>query len=131
MPRNYSSILYAFWKKPSWQSFSFLTTRYFYPKTMVWKQCICPYINPSLSIIWHVNCVWFFEKGSWQSFGSNKPFFIKIVIFYYKWLIHDIFVLVSSSPKYILTHAKIQRFYLACFLKNTIIFYLKKKKTTF
>ncbi len=26
-------------------------------------------ISQSLSMIWYVNCVWLFEKSSWQSFG--------------------------------------------------------------
>ncbi len=26
-------------------------------------------------MIWHVNCVWFFEKSSWQSVWLNKPLF--------------------------------------------------------
>ncbi len=120
MSRKNSSILHASWKK-NHNNFFFIFDKksFLYPKMMVIeKKCICPDISPSLCMIWHVNCIWFFEKSSWQSFGLNKPLFTKLSYFIKNHWSMNIFV-GSSSPKYILTYGKKQRFYLAYFLKNT------------
>ncbi len=76
---------------------------------------ICPNISQSLSVIWHVNCVWLFDKCLQQSFLLNKQLFTKIVIFLPKIIDLWTLLLVISRPKYILTHAKKQRFYRAWF----------------
>ncbi len=70
-------------EKSLWQSvFHFWQKRLFYPQNDSMEiNCICPYIHPPLSVIWHVNCLWFFEKCSWQSFWLNKPLFTKMLYF--------------------------------------------------
>ncbi len=84
------------------------------------------YIRPQLSVIWHVNYLWFFEKCSRQSFWLDKPLFTKSQILLKNtdpW--NCLLVHVISSLEYILTYAEKQRFYLACFLKKTFNFWQK------
>ncbi len=55
------------------------------PKMMVWRTNV--YGLKSIHhypMIWHVNCVWFFEKSSQENVWLNKPLFTKIVIFFLK-----------------------------------------------
>ncbi len=69
-------------------------------------------------MIWHVNCFWLFVKILWQSFLLNILLFKNSHIFNKNHQSMNFFSLVISSPKYILTYAKKQRFYLAWFLEK-------------
>ncbi len=113
-PGNNGSILHISQKKKVHGNvfFTFDQKKEFYPQNDGMEiKFNCPYIHtyihPPLSVIWHLNCLWFFEKYWWQSCWLNKPLFIKSHILRKNTDLWNC-LLVISSPEYILTYAEKQ-----------------------